>query len=73
METIIAAVSIIIAVASALLSVFTYYQNVMHDRKQETLEAYNRLQAKVFDMINTYTWQKSVIFAKIQNSTNTSC
>lgn len=54
METIIAAVSIIIAVASALFSVFTYYQNVIHDRKQATLEAYNRLQAEVFDMINTF-------------------
>lgn len=55
METIIAVISIIIAIASVVFSIFTYYQNVIHDRKQATLEAYNRLQSEVFDMLNIYT------------------
>ena len=55
MELIVAIVSGVIAVASALFSVFTYYNTVLHDRKSATLEAYNRLQAEVFDPLNSYT------------------
>lgn len=55
MELIVAIVSGIIAVGSALFSVFTYYNTVLHDRKSATLEAYNRLQAEVFDPLNSYT------------------
>ena len=33
----------------------TYYNTVIHDRKSATLEAYNRLQAEVFDALNSYT------------------
>ena len=55
MELIVAIVSGVIAIASALFSVFTYYNTVLHDRKSATLEAYNRLQAEVFDPLNSYT------------------
>jgi hypothetical protein len=55
MELIVAIVSGVIAIASALFSVFTYYNTVLHDRKLATLEAYNRLQAEVFDPLNSYT------------------
>lgn len=55
MELIVAIVSGVIAVVSALFSVFTYHSTVVHDRKQATLEAYNRMQAEVFDSLNTYT------------------
>lgn len=55
MELIVAIVSGVIAIASALFSVFTYYNAVLHDRKSATLEAYNRLQAEVFDPLNSYT------------------
>ena len=55
MELIVAIVSGVIAIASALFSVFTYHSTVVHDRKQATLEAYNRLQAEVFDPLNSYT------------------
>ena len=41
--------------SAALFSVFTYYNTVLHDRKSATLEAYNRLQAEVFDPLNSYT------------------
>ncbi len=37
MELIVAIVSGVIAVASALFSVFTYHSTVVHDRKQATL------------------------------------
>lgn len=54
MELIIALISVIIAVASILFSIFTYYRSVLHDRKQATLESYNRLQTEVFDNLNSY-------------------
>ena len=52
---IIALVSVVVAVASVIFSVITYNRTVKHDRKQATLEAYNRLQAEVFDNFNKYT------------------
>lgn len=58
METIsliIALVSTVVAVVSVVFSVITYNRTVKHDRKQATLEAYNRLQTEVFDNLNTYT------------------
>ena len=58
METIsliIALVSVIVAVVSVVFSVITYNRTVKHDRKQATLEAYNRLQSEVFDNLNRYT------------------
>ena len=55
MEAIITIISAALAVASALFSVFTYYKTVSHDRKQATLEAYNRLQTEVFDKFNLIT------------------
>ncbi len=55
MELTVAIISGIIAVASAVFSVFTYHSTVVHDRKQATLEAYNRMQAEVFDPLNSYT------------------
>ena len=52
---IIALVSVVVAVVSVAFSVVTYNRTVTHDRKQATLEAYNRLQTEVFDNLNTYT------------------
>lgn len=52
---IVALVSGIVAAASVVFSVITYNRTVKHDRKQATLEAYNRLQSEVFDNLNTYT------------------
>ena len=52
---IIALISVIVAVVSVVFSVITYNRTVKHDRKQATLEAYNRLQSEVFDNLNRYT------------------
>lgn len=52
---IIASISGIAAAMSVVFSVITYNRTLKHDRKQATLEAYNRLQSEVFDKLNTYT------------------
>lgn len=44
--------SALLALASAVFSCFTYFKNVRHDRRRDTLEAYNRLQNEVFDKLN---------------------
>ena len=55
MELIIAGISALVAVTSIICSVITYRINVLHDRKQSTLDAYNRLQTEVFDFLNLYS------------------
>ena len=44
--------SALLALASAGFSCFTYFKNIRHDRRRDTLEAYNRLQNEVFDKLN---------------------
>lgn len=52
LSLIVSSVSAIFAVASAGFSIYTYHQNVVHDRKRDTLDAYNTLQQEVFDKLN---------------------
>lgn len=52
---IIALISAFVAAASMIFTVISYKKTVIHDRKQATLEVYNRLQAEVFDNLNTYS------------------
>ena len=54
-ELIIAGISALVAFSSIVCSVITYRITVLHDRKQATLESYNRLQTEVFDFLNMYT------------------
>ena len=49
---IVSAVSISLAIGSAVFSFITYVRNMRHDRKQATLDAFNRLQKQVFDQLN---------------------
>lgn len=53
MEFLIACISVLLAFASVVYSVVTYKTTVLHDRKQATLDAYNRLQCEVFDRLNS--------------------
>lgn len=48
-------VSAILALASAGFSCFTYFANVRHDLRRDTLDAYNTLQNEVFDKLNQMT------------------
>lgn len=48
-------ISILLSVSAVAFSVVTYIKNIRHDRKKDTLDAYNRLQAEVFGKLNTYT------------------
>ncbi len=50
--------SAVLALGSAAFLVYTYYSNVVHDRKRDTLDAYNTLQEQVFDALNGYTAQE---------------
>lgn len=54
METLLSAVAFAISVLSGGFALYTFYWTANRDRKQATLEAYNRLQAEVFDHLNTY-------------------
>ena len=49
---VIAIVSAVLAIASAGFSCFTYFRNVKHDRRRDTLDAYNTLQNEAFDKLN---------------------
>ena len=49
---VIAIVSAVLAIASAGFSCFTYFRNVVHDRRRDTLDAYNTLQNEAFDKLN---------------------
>ena len=54
METVLSIIAIAISVVSGGFTLYTFYWTAARDRKQATLEAYNRLQAEVFDHLNTY-------------------
>lgn len=61
---ILAIISTVIAIVSAAFSVFTYFGAVRRDRKQATLEAFNRLQEQAFDPLNLYMPKEIVEYAK---------
>ena len=69
MELMFAVISGVIAIVSVCFSVFTYHSTVVHDRKQSTLDAYNRMQAEVFDMLNSYTVAEILDICKDTKST----
>jgi hypothetical protein len=55
METILSIIALAISILSGGFTLYTFYWTAARDRKQATLEVYNRLQAEVFDPINTYS------------------
>ena len=55
METALSIVAIVLSVISGVFSYYTFYWTAKRDRKHATLEAFNRLQAEVFDNLNKYT------------------
>lgn len=61
---ILAMISTVIAIVSAAFSVFTYFGAIRRDRKQATLEAFNRLQEQAFDPLNLYMPKEIVEYAK---------
>ena len=54
MEIVLSIIAIVIPVVSGVFAVLTFVWTAARDRKQATLEAYNRLQAEVFDNLNQY-------------------
>ena len=54
MEIALSIIAIALSVVSGLLSCYAFIWTAKRDRKQATLEAYNRLQSEVFDNLNKY-------------------
>lgn len=54
MEIILSVVAFAFSVVSGAFSLFAFWWTARRDRRQATLEAYNRLQTEVFDNLNTY-------------------
>ena len=54
METVLSIIAVAISVASCGFALFTFLWTAKRDRRQATLEAYNRLQTEVFDNLNAY-------------------
>ena len=55
MEIALSITALVISVSSGVFALVSFLWTAARDRKQATLEAYNRLQAEVFDNLNTYT------------------
>ena len=55
MEITLSIIAILLSAVSGAFAIYTFFWTSRRDRKQATLEAYNRLQAEVFDNINVYT------------------
>lgn len=54
MEAVLSIIAIVISVVSGGFALYTFLWTAKRDRKQATLEAYNRLQNEVFDKLNLY-------------------
>jgi len=54
-ESITELISLLIALAALTISIFTYRQNVIHNRRINTLNAFNVLQEQVLDSLYRYT------------------
>ena len=55
MEIALSIIAIVLSIVSGIFSFYTFRWSVKHDRKQATLEAFNRLQSEVFDNLNKYS------------------
>ncbi len=55
METILSIIALVISLISGGFTFYTFWWTNRRDRRQATLEAYNRLQTEVFDNLNSYT------------------
>ncbi len=49
------AVTLIISFISLCFSLFTWYRALIHDRKKDTLDAFNVLQQQALDPLQSYT------------------
>ena len=54
MEIALSVIALVISVISGVFTLVSFLWTATRDRKQATLEAYNRLQAEVFDNLNAY-------------------
>lgn len=52
--TIIDLISFVFSLCAAVFAVFTYWSNIIHDRRKATLDAYNQLQQQALDNLYVY-------------------
>lgn len=54
MDTALSVAALVVSLFSAGFTLYTFIWTKVRDRKQATLEAYNRLQEQVLDHLNVY-------------------
>lgn len=52
MEIVVSFFALVVSIAGFLLSIFTHFQILRRDRKQATLEAYNRLESEALEKLD---------------------
>lgn len=70
MEVILSVVAIVISVISGGFAAYTFRWTAVRDRKQATLDAYNRLQEQALDHLNFYTTVEIAEIAEDPRSEN---
>ena len=68
METVLSIIAIVISVISGVFALYTFFWTATRDRKQATLDAYNRLQEQALDHLNHYTPAQMAETAKYARS-----
>lgn len=61
-------ISIVASIGALIVAVYTYRANVVHDRKQATLDAYNILQEQALDKLYVYMPKEIQQIAKNRRS-----
>lgn len=71
MEIVLSIIAIAISVISAGFTLYTFFWTARHDCKQNTLDAYNRLQEQALDVLNGIYLPQLKKLRKIKNPKNT--
>lgn len=64
MDTALSVAALVVSLFSAGFTLYTFIWTKVRDRKQATLEAYNRLQEQVLDHLNVYMSKQIAEIAK---------
>ena len=68
MDTILSITALVISVVSGAFALYTFIWTAQRDRKQATLDAYNRLQEQVFDRLSLWTRREIIIICEDKKS-----
>lgn len=68
METVLSMIAIVISVLSIAVALYTFFWTAYRDKKQATLDAYNRLQEQALDALNDFSFKSVQEIAKHNQS-----